>query len=223
MGLQIENTLVYAVEVGTGQKEPSRGMCKGVGIEVQGIHIFQSFFLLELGGVHLVLGIQWLSGLGEIVGNFKVTMSWNEKGERRKLQRDPTLGRSKSSLKATLKALKDDGEGYLITPVEGEIEPEAGVMISVETQQLLDGFDDFCQQPPGLPPRREKDHAINLKEGAKIPNVRPYRYPHFQKNEIEKKIDEMSNAGIIRPGTCPYSSPVILVKKKDGGWPFYVD
>lgn len=33
----------------------------------------------------------------------------------------------------------------------------------------------------------------------------------------------MLQGGIIRPSINPYSSPIILVKKKDGGWHFFVD
>ena len=62
-----------------------------------------------------------------------------------------------------------------------------------------------------------------LKEGASIPNIRPYRCPYYQKNEIEKIISKMLQTGVIRPSTSPFSSPVILVRKKDGGYRFCVD
>jgi hypothetical protein len=88
---------------------------------------------------------------------------------------------------------------------------------------LLQEYADVFQQPSRLPPAREVDHCIMLKEGTEPINVRPYRYAHFQKTEIEKQVQEMLDSRLIRPSTSPFSSPVLLVKKKDGSWRFCTD
>lgn len=77
--------------------------------------------------------------------------------------------------------------------------------------------------PAELPPHRVKDHCIIFQDGIAPISAQPYKYPHFFKNEIERLVGEMLATSIIQPSTSPFSSPVLLVKKKkDGSWRFCV-
>lgn len=90
-------------------------------------------------------------------------------------------------------------------------------------QQVLDEFKDVFGEPTELPPRRACDHRIPLMPGAQPVNMRPYRHKPEHKTEIEAQIKEMLKAGVIQPSHSPFSSPVILVKKKDGSWRLCID
>lgn len=67
-----------------------------------------------------------------------------------------------------------------------------------------------------LPPKHVNDHSITLLQVS--PPVKPYRYLHSQKEEIEKLVKGMLEKGIIQPSKNPFSSLIILVKKKDDSW-----
>ena len=74
------------------------------------------------------------------------------------------------------------------------------------------------ETPNGLPNIRDHDHAIHLILGSVPPNIRPYRYPYVQKSEIERTVAEMLEASKIQPSQISFSTPVVLVHKKDGSW-----
>jgi RNase H-like domain found in reverse transcriptase/Reverse transcriptase (RNA-dependent DNA polymerase)/Integrase zinc binding domain/Integrase core domain len=63
---------------------------------------------------------------------------------------------------------------------------------------------------------------IELTDYTPIRN-RPFRYSVKEKEAIEKLINELSEAGIIRPSVSDYAANVIVVKKKDGGLRCVVD
>jgi hypothetical protein len=45
----------------------------------------------------------------------------------------------------------------------------------------------------------------------------------MQKAELGRQCDAMLNMGVIRPSESAFSTPVLLVKKHDNSWHFYVD
>nr|KYP31052.1 Retrovirus-related Pol polyprotein from transposon 17.6 [Cajanus cajan] len=107
-----------------------------------------------------------------------------------------------------------------ITLTETEPSP---TFFSSQLTNLLNYFDNVFQPPKGLPPVRPHDHHIPLLPNSTPVNIRPYHYPHSQKSIMTTLISNMLQEGIITPSTSPFSSPVILVKKKDGTWRFCVD
>ncbi|WVY93416.1 hypothetical protein V8G54_032504 [Vigna mungo] len=156
--------------------------------------------------------MDWLTDLGDIEANFRnMIIKWGDEGGKKVLKGDPSLSKAQASWKSMIKALHDEGVGYYIAYQQLEDTEENQQLLSDEIKVVLEEYKDIFQDPQGLPPRREHDHAINLKEGVQIPNMVPYRYPYYQKNEIEKIVCEMLDAGIIRTSTSPYSSPIILI------------
>jgi len=93
----------------------------------------------------------------------------------------------------------------------------------VSLENLLANYDDIFKEPTELPPHKAHDHSITLQEGVQPVSVRPYRYPYYQKEEIEKIVKELLATGVIRPSTSPLTSPVLLVRKADSSWRMCMD
>lgn len=96
-------------------------------------------------------------------------------------------------------------------------------MVPPEIQQLLQKFAPVFEEPTELPPSRACNHRMPLIPGAQPIFTRPYRYPPGLKDEIEWQVGDMLTQGLFQPSHSPFSSPVLLVKKKDGTYRFCAD
>ena len=124
-----------------------------------------------------------------------------------------------TSLKAWIANPRELCWGQIAVVKECDISPMRNYSLTFLQQhqliQLLDTYANLFTEPEGSPTRHFYHHTINLIPNQGPITVRPYRYPYVQKEEIEGQVYEMLGKGIIRPNNSAYSSPVILVKKKD--------
>ena len=65
-------------------------------------------------------------------------------------------------------------------------------------------------------------HKINTGRSTPI-KQRPRRLPYAYRDEADQQIQEMLANGIITPSVSPWSSPIVLVRKKNGDLRFCVD
>lgn len=90
-------------------------------------------------------------------------------------------------------------------------------------KEVVARFPGVFQIPMGLPPQRQFDHKIVLKEGTTPISIRPYRYPAVQKDVIEKTTRELLDSEVIQNSQSSFAAPIVLVKKKDGQWRMCMD
>lgn len=115
LGLNVVETPTYVIEVGNGEKVKNQGICKGLTFQMQGVECNQHFFLMELGGSDMVLGMDWLASLGNIEANFgELCLKWEWKGQVYKIQGDPALCTRQASWKSITKVLNDEGVGFYL-------------------------------------------------------------------------------------------------------------
>ncbi|KAA0037988.1 Ty3/gypsy retrotransposon protein [Cucumis melo var. makuwa] len=154
-------------------------------------------------------------------------------GKQVSIKGDPSLTKTRISFKSMIKTWGEQDEGYLVECRVMEIKNsekkkkqqriDASMVETNPVHMMLKQFEDVFEWPKKLPPNREIKHHIHLKDGTDPINVRSYIYGYHQKEEMEKLVEEMLISGVIRPRKIPFSSPVLLVKKKDGSWCFCVD
>ncbi|KAJ0575909.1 putative nucleotidyltransferase, Ribonuclease H [Helianthus annuus] len=227
LGLPTTPLPPFAVMVGNGQHIYCQGHCPDVPLQLQKAAFQIPFFVFPVQGADVVLGISRLRTLGPITADFSVPeLSFTIHGKHTTLSGEPmTKPITSSSLSSMLRHGSIASLHALLvhshSPSTHSIDPTSHSDPLIAN--LLDQFKPVFEPPHNLPPSRPHDHCIPLSNDTKPVNVKPYRYPHFQKQVMTQLIDEMLRDGIIRPSQSPFSSPVLLVKKKDGTWRFCVD
>ncbi|XP_042027248.1 uncharacterized protein LOC121774436 [Salvia splendens] len=235
LGLQLTPVKSVMVDVADGNRLECKSMCKGMRWWLRGTPFVTDVILLPLGNCDMVLGIQWLETLGVIQWDFKnLTMDFTLNGQRhlvRGSQKELTV-HTVSEKEMTKLLTHNDGIQLCCIQVDNE---RNTTLLSVEKSDeselptpnsiklFLEDQKAIFAEPTSLPPLRSHSHRITLIPGSSPVNSRPYRHSALQKNVIEKQVSDLLKQGFIQPSSSPFSSPVVLVKKKDGTWRMCVD
>ena len=213
----------FIVTLADGTDIKNRAICPKVTWLIQEYKFYFDLKVMELGGWDIILGVDRICQFSPITFDFHtLSIALSSRGDLLHLQgfvQRLTIGlvrrkdlrsfiQEKQRSWATMQAeLKGDSEESLLETIEKVLQQHSQVFAT----------------PQGLPPKRELDYQIVLKPKAKPFKLKPYRYPHSHKTEIEKQVAKMLSNGIIIHSTSPFASPVILVRKKDNSWRLCID
>ena len=140
----------------------------------------------------MVLGIQWLSTLGDIKCSFKdLEMEFVDKGTKMALRGTPKSDMEWMGGRKQDKNIRQNVKQAELSSMQLHVYPSTGmthmnmegmeINNQSELNEVVPQFSDVFEVPKELPPRREHDHRIPLIEGTLRVNIRPYRDPPTQK------------------------------------------
>ncbi len=216
----------FTIKTGSGEPVACNHRYDNVIVSIQDVAFAITLYGLPLAPVEVIFGMPWLQDVSPATFDGRNLSVNIRQGDHEVLLHG--IGENPPShvrVNMLYKEVSEDSKVFLlnksgvetITAAPTEVTEQPGL------PDLLAEYKEVTEEPKSLSPDREFDHRIRLVDEAAPVNVPPYRYAHFQKNVIERQVDEMLESGLIRHSTTPFSSPVLLVKKMDGTWRFCTD
>nr|XP_034325279.1 uncharacterized protein LOC105323550 isoform X4 [Crassostrea gigas] len=105
-------------------------------------------------------------------------------------------------------------------PENVNISDELGERETRDIKTLLCKYSDVLTDAPGLTTLAK--HEIRLTSENPV-RTKPYPLPFTSRETVCEEVRRMLETGIIEPSTSPYTSPIVIVKKKDGSNRFCID
>ncbi|KAH0730265.1 hypothetical protein KY289_001453 [Solanum tuberosum] len=190
------------------------------------IRSFQEHLLIiPLGGCDLVLGNDWMKKYYPTkFDHEKKCLTMCKKGNKLIFKGITEEGRLNMTPSGAMNIILKKGHALIanLFMLSTEVQSDHEV-VDKTIQDVLDRYLVVFEEPKSLTHIRELDHGIPLKKSVVTITLRPYRYNYYQNNESKKQVIEMLNQGIVQPSQSPFSSPTLLVKKKDCSWRLCVD
>jgi hypothetical protein len=136
--LQLQLTAIkpMMVQAANGERMVCKSLCKGLRWMMQGISFVADVFIIDLSNCEMVLGIQWLSLLGDILCNYKhlwMSFDWQGKRVLLKGENPPKLQYIELEHLNSLARSHGQLEGYHLCNLQMIEEVEAGTIPETTT------------------------------------------------------------------------------------------
>lgn len=86
LGLGVDNSNFIGVKLGDGHRILTQGKCPEIKVQLGAMEIEVEAYIMELGGIDLILGVVWLETLGKVMMDWRdMSMSFIRNGKEIKL------------------------------------------------------------------------------------------------------------------------------------------
>ena len=150
--------------------------------------------ILPIHDPNVILGMDWLESLGKVTADFAGKTLEFKQGDTPIVLKGILPSPRQISLHslASLLPTASNLECFEILILEPETATSTvtggdafPLDLAPGVAAMLETYRPVFNILSGMPPQRPYDHRVHLIPGTKPINVKPYRYPYFQKNEIE--------------------------------------
>jgi hypothetical protein len=112
---------------------------------------------------------------------------------------------------------------FQLDDIRDQLGPDLGTEQQGEVLLLINEFRDcFAVNTKELGDANVKGMQITLQDDIPV-SYHPYRLAYSDRNVVQEIVEDLLNNGIIRDSESPYSSPILLVRKKSGEYRMCVD
>jgi hypothetical protein len=182
-----------------GGKISSNQICRRVPIQMGSNLIKTDLLLLDLEGMDVLLGMDWMTRHRVSLDIFSRTVEIDSPDH------EPII----------LYLPRRECSNSYAYAIEG---------IKLKDIPIVYEYPDaFPADLPGMPPDRDIEFIIELQPGTAPISKRPYRMPPNELAELKIQLQDVLDKGFIRPSASPWGCPALFVKKKDNSLRLCVD
>jgi hypothetical protein len=163
---------------------PTRQLCPKVNLKIRGVDFVANLIVLELKGIDVILGMNWLS-------KHKVLIDCAKKSVKLTTPEGKEMEFVIESV-VTAKGVANHAK-------VNQLDASQGSEVSVVNE-----FPDvFPEELPGITPDRDIEFVIELNLGTATIYKTPYRMATLELAELKEHIKELLEKGFVRPSSSP--------------------